>query len=209
MTPINVPLTMSFDNELILSTAISLAKEIPYQKYGTGFSNDNLTEQVRWVTIFNKENHIAKIKESLGEDFSSFPLHEVLFFNLPPGKKTLVHRDVREGYVCPEFALNLPLQDSNKVLMTWYTSDVSKQKTVPINMTREEAAIYFSTKAEISTDTIIDQIYYSQPHITNILVWHDVKNESTETAYFISLRFELDFTHEQIISKFSPISELN
>lgn len=207
MTPINVPLSMPFDNELLLSTVISLSKEISYQKYGSGFSNDKLTEQVRWVSIFNKENHISKIRESLGEDFSSFPITEVLFFTLPPGKKTLVHRDTREGYACPEFALNLPLQNSDKVLMTWYTHDCGPKKILT-NLSREEASINFITKADMSDDDVVDQIYYTQPHITNILVWHDVKNESTENAYFISLRFDLNITHEHIISKFSPANEL-
>ena len=207
MTPLNVPLLMPFDNKLLLSTALSLSNEIPYQKFGTGFSDDKLLRQNRWVTIFNKEYHISKFKESLGENFSSLPLEEVFFFCLPPGKKTLVHRDVREGYVCPEFALNLPLQDSEKVLMSWYTNK-GNQKKMPPNMTREEAAKYFITRAEMSADDTIDQIYYTQPHITNILTWHDVKNESTETAYFISLRFTLSCTREQVISNFSTVDKL-
>lgn len=203
MTPINVPLSFQFDNELLLSTVISLSKEITYQKYGSGFTKDNLSEQVRWVSIFNTENHISKIKESLGEDFASFPIIEVLFFTLPPGRKTLVHRDTREGYDCPEFALNLPLKNSDNVCMKWYTHGRGQNK-ITTDMLYTEASVNLFTRVPVSDDDCIDQIYYTQPYITNILKWHDVKNESIENAYFISLRFSLSITHDQIISKFNP-----
>jgi hypothetical protein len=207
MTDLNIPISLKFDNELILSNVIKLSNEITYQKYGSGFTDESLTETVRWVTIFNTENHISKIKESLGEDFASLSIVEVLFFVLPPLKQTRVHRDTRDGYSCPEFALNLPLKNSSDVCMSWYLNNVPEKK-ITTEMTSEEIKYNLRLRGNVSDASCISQIYYTQPYITNIVQWHNVKNNSTENAYFISLRFNLDCTCEQLISNFSPTNGL-
>lgn len=154
------------------------------------------------VTACNK-NTVAKISMILG---NKLPIHSILYFQMQPTVNSIIHIDKNSEDPKPfqaTFALNLPLANSNNVLMNWYSknsSDVDTGKFVGPNG---------SATPSISKDkvTCIDQIYYTNPHIVKINDWHSVENQSTtEVAQFISLRFVAPL--DQVISLFRQSFEM-
>jgi hypothetical protein len=129
---------------------------------------------------------VEKISMILG---SKLPIHTILYFQLQPTVSSLIHIDknLKDPRAFQSmFALNLPLANSDKVSMNWYSMnspDVGIDEFIGPNG---------SATASVSKDkvTCIDQTYYTNPYIVKIHDWHSVENQSTtEVAQFISLRF--------------------
>jgi hypothetical protein len=137
------------------------------------------------VTACNKIM-VEKISILLG---SKLPIHTILYFQLQPTVSSLIHIDknLKDPRAFQSmFALNLPLANSDKVSMNWYS------KNSPDVDVSEFTGPNGSATASISKDeaTCIDRAYYTNPHIVKIHDWHSVENQSiTDVAYFISLRF--------------------
>ena len=117
------------------------------------------------------------------------PIKSILYFTLQPLQSSIIHIDTNlsnKKNNDPEFALNLPLLNSDKVLMKWYSE----------NNPNIDFDIYVGPNGTPTPSilenrvTLIDQLYYTNPHIVKINTWHSVQNESIQdVAHFISLRF--------------------
>lgn len=148
------------------------------------------------VTACNK-SMVGKISMLLG---SKLPIHTILYFQMQPTVNSIIHIDKNSKDPTAfqaMFALNLPLINSDKVLMNWYSKNSSNVDT------EEFIGPNGSATPAISKDkvTCIDQTYYTNPHIVKINDWHSVENQSTtEVAQFISLRFVEPI--DQVISSF-------
>jgi hypothetical protein len=118
----------------------------------------------------------------------SIPIKSILYFKLQPLQPSVIHIDtnISNKNNDSEFALNLPLLNSDKVLMKWYSD----------NNPNIDFDIYVGPNGTSTPSilenrvTLIDQLYYTNPHIVKINTWHSVQNESIQDiAHFISLRF--------------------
>ena len=119
----------------------------------------------------------------------SIPIKSILYFTLQPLQSSIIHIDTNLSNKNnnTEFALNLPLLNSDKVLMKWYSE----------NNPNIDFDIYVGPNGTPTPSilenrvTLIDQLYYTNPHIVKINTWHSVQNESMQdVAHFISLRFD-------------------
>lgn len=116
------------------------------------------------------------------------PIHSILYFKLLPTEASIIHIDknLANKNNDAEFALNLPLLNSDKVIMRWY-SDNNPITDYEIFIGPNGTNTPSLPKDRV---TCIDQLYYTSPHIVRINDWHSVENESTTNiAHFISLRF--------------------
>ena len=146
---------------------------------------------------------VAKISMILG---SKLPIHTILYFQMQPTVNSIIHIDKNSKDPTAfqaMFALNLPLINSDEVLMNWYSknsSDVDTGEFVGPNGSATPSILKDNV-------TCIDQIYYTNPHIVKINDWHSVENQSTTgVAQFISLRFVAPL--DQVISSFSQRFEM-
>jgi hypothetical protein len=142
-------------------------------------------------------NTITKISMILG---NTLPIHTILYFRMNPTVHSIIHIDKNlENPTAfqASFGLNLPLTNSDSVLMKWYSknnSDADLETFVGPNGTPTPLI----TKDQV---TCIDKMYYTDPFIVKINDWHSVENQSTTSiAQFISLRFSAPI--EQIITTF-------
>ncbi len=140
---------------------------------------------------------VLQIHNLLGIDI---PIQSILYFKLPPTKDSAIHIDINLSKKTKgvEFALNLPLMNSDKVLMRWYLdNDPETNFDVFTGPNGTDTPSLPKDRA-----TCIDQVYYTSPHIVKICDWHSVENESTtDTAHFISLRFfsPLDIVMDRLV----------
>ena len=118
------------------------------------------------------------------------PIQSILYFKLNPNQVGIIHIDknLSNETKGAEFALNLPLINSDNVLMRWYRDNESnKNFDIFTGPNGTDTPSLPKDRA-----TCIDQVYYTSPHIVKINDWHSVENESTtDVAHFISLRFFL------------------
>jgi len=148
------------------------------------------------VTSCDK-NVINKISMTLGKKLL---IHNILYFCMNPTVHSVIHIDKNLGdptVFQASFGLNLPLANSNSVLMRWYSKNnsvadletfVGPNGTLTPLITQDRA-------------TCIDEVYYDNPIIVKINDWHSVENQSaTGVAQFISLRFVAPI--EQVIKAF-------
>jgi DNA-binding transcriptional MerR regulator len=114
-------------------------------------------------------------------------LQSVVFFIIPPNNYSSIHVDSHSPATVPwnSMATNLPLVNCNNVKMSWYKSIKNRFIT---NYDVEPPVPTLS----IDQAELIDSIYYTQPIQVQILEWHQVSNESSDFAYFCSLRFFKD-----------------
>ena len=130
----------------------------------------------------------------------NIPIQSILYFTLPPTTVGGIHIDINLSKKTKgvEFALNLPLLNSDKVLMRWYLdNDPETNFDVFTGPNGTDTPSLPKDRA-----TCIDQVYYTSPHIVKICDWHSVENESTtDTAHFISLRFfsPLDIVMDRLV----------
>ena len=131
-------------------------------------------------------NTITKISMILG---NTLPIHTILYFCMNPSVHSIIHIDKNlENPTAfhASFGLNLPLANSDDVLMRWYSKnnlDTDLETFVGPNGTPTPLI----TKDQV---TCIDKMYYDNPFIVKINDWHSVENQSTtDVAQFISLRF--------------------
>lgn len=132
------------------------------------------------------KNTITKISTILG---NKLPIHTILYFRMKPDIRSIIHIDKNSKdpkAFQATFGLNLPLANSNSVLMRWYSkknSDTDLESFVGPNG---------SPTPSIAEDKVIciDKTYYDKPLVVKINDWHSVENQSTtNVAQFISLRF--------------------
>jgi hypothetical protein len=142
-------------------------------------------------------NTITKISMLLG---NKLPIHTILYFCMNPTVHSIIHIDKNlenTALFQASFGLNLPLANSNDVLMRWYSKnnlDTDLETFVGPNGTPTPLI----TKDQV---TCIDKMYYIDPLIVKINDWHSVENQSTtDVAQFISLRFFASI--EQVIKAF-------
>ena len=137
------------------------------------------------VTSCDK-NTITKISMLLN---SKLPIHTILYFCMKPNVCSIIHIDKNSKdskAFQATFGLNLPLANSDSVLMKWYSKnnwDTDLETFVGPNG---------SLTPSIAEDkvTCIDKMYYVKPLVVKINDWHSVENQSTTgVAQFISLRF--------------------
>ena len=118
----------------------------------------------------------------------NIPIQSILYFTLPPTTVGGIHIDINLSKKTKgvEFALNLPLLNSDKVLMRWYLDNDPKTNfDVFTGPNSTDTPLLSKNRA-----VCIDELYYTSPHLVKINDWHSVENESTtDTAHFISLRF--------------------
>ena len=116
------------------------------------------------------------------------PIQSILYFKLPPTTVGVIHIDINLSNKTKnaEFALNLPLMNSDKALMKWYIDNDPKTNfDVFAGPNSTDTPLLSKNRA-----VCIDELYYTSPHLVKINDWHSVENESTtDTAHFISLRF--------------------
>lgn len=145
------------------------------------------------------ENVINSISKVLKNEL---PLHSILYFEIPFKFKGIIHMDSNlddTTKFMPRFALNIPLQNCDKVKMTWY-----KKKTEDILHT------VFQGPSGTKTPTISgkkvtykDSIYYTKSHLVKIDDWHSVENEADDSnAKFISVRFNA-IPYSMVYKKFN------
>jgi hypothetical protein len=118
----------------------------------------------------------------------SIPIKSILYFKLQPLQSSVIHidTDISNKNNEPEFALNLPLLNSDNVLMKWYSDNdpnINHDIFIGPNGT-------LTPSLPNNRVTCTDQLYYTNPHIVKIDAWHSVQNESlSDVAHFISIRF--------------------
>ena len=140
---------------------------------------------------------VLQIHNLLGIDI---PIKSILYFKVPPSTVSAIHIDTHLSHKTKgvEFALNLPLMNSDKVLMRWYLDNDPETNFNIITGPNSEVV----PSLPKDRATCIDQVYYTSPHIVKICDWHSVENESTtDTAHFISLRFfsSLDIVMNKLV----------
>ena len=205
MTKYYKPVNYSYDHLALLSVLNSAIKGCP-------------SEHVAGSHIITNETYIQTISDILGKIFKDFRLDAILFFKLYSGQSSNVHKDVMSDFVGGEnlfakMALNLPLQNADKVRMKWYTAKEDSH-AIP-NYTpqtpRQPGSIVTDIKLMPSVrlnrcdiNKCVESTCYTSPMIVSINNWHSVLNESTETASFVSIRFTPDVTLKKLISKFGP-----
>ena len=184
------------DHSLLLSKQNYITLSFDYNKSAILKILENVP--VPNLVVSCNKSIIAKIGMILG---SKLPIHTILYFKLQPTVNSIIHIDKNSKDPTAfqaMFALNLPLINSDEVLMSWYSKnslDVDTDAFIGPNG---------SSTPSISKDnvTCIDQTYYSNPHIVKINDWHSVENQSTTgVAQFISLRFVEPL--DQVLSSFS------
>jgi len=218
MTKYYKPTTLSYDRSVILSALLDTIKDSEVEKYGS---------------IVIERKHHELINDVLKEQFKNIPsVRAVLLWVFSPGRTSSIHKDIPvryEGDQTPfnKFALNIPLQTADLVHMKWFDEkEGAATKSTYVHSIGPSAAdglIYrlngllkenlnhnyikpqSSPKIDEADAEQIDDVYYTQPNIVSINTWHSVTNESvTETAIFASIRFNVDITLEQLISKLGP-----
>ena len=204
MTKYYKPVNYSYDHLALLSVLNSAIKEYP-QMHGPG------------CYLIPLQIYVPTIPDILGKMFRNIPLDAILFFKLNSRQGSTVHKDVTSDFVGGEnlfakMALNLPLQNADKVRMKWYTAkeDVILQPNYIPNAEIDQNNLDYiklTHGAKLNRCDInkcVENTYYTSPMIVSINNWHSVLNESTETASFVSIRFTPDITLEKLISKFGP-----
>lgn len=134
------------------------------------------------------------------------PIQSILYFKLQPSEVGIIHIDknLSKKTNNAEFAFNLPLLNSDNVLMKWYIdNDPSINCEIFTGPNGTNTPLLPKNRAHC-----IDQLYYTSPHIVKINDWHSVENKSTtDIAHFISLRF---FSPLDIVMKeLSPYSRID
>lgn len=183
------------------------------------------SEHISGCHIITNETYIQTISDILGEIFEDFSIHSVLFFRFSPGLASTVHKDVQSDFAAGEnlfakMALNLPLQNADKVIMKWYTAKedahaipnyTPQTPRLPGEQARPDpnptSYIKLMHSVRLNKSDInecVENTYYTNPIIVSINNWHSVTNESTETASFVSIRFSENITLEKLMSKFGP-----
>lgn len=142
-------------------------------------------------------NTIKKISMLLDRKLT---IRNILYFCMKPNVRSIIHIDknVKDPTTFQAtFGLNLPLSNSDPVVMRWYSknnSDIDLETFVGPN----------GTPTPLITEdkvTCIDNMCYTKPLIVKINDWHSVENQSTTgVAQFISLRFSEPI--EQVIKAF-------
>jgi len=118
-------------------------------------------------------------------------LQSIIFFIMPPNDKSAIHldaptQDLRAATIpWNPMATNLPLVNCNNVKMSWYKS-INNQFIMNYDVEPPVPTL------SIDQAELIDSVYYTQPIQVQILEWHQVSNESSDFAYFCSLRFFKD-----------------
>jgi hypothetical protein len=140
---------------------------------------------------------VLQIHNLLGIDI---PIRSILYFKVPPTEVSAIHIDLYKKIKGVEFALNLPLLNSDKVVMRWYLDNDPKTNfDVFTGPTGIDTPFLPKHRA-----VCIDELYYTRPHFVKINDWHSVENESTtDTAHFISLRFfsPLDIVMNRLVRR--------
>jgi len=175
------------------------------------------SEHISGCHIIPLQIYVPTIPDILGKIFKDFRLDGILFFKLYSGQSSTVHKDVTANFkggenLFAKMALNLPLQNADKVRMKWYTAkeDVILQPNYLPNAEIDQNNLDYiklTHGAKLNRCDInkcVENTYYTSPMIVSINNWHSVLNESTETASFVSIRFTPDITLEKLISKFGP-----
>lgn len=212
MTKYYKPVNYSYDHLALLSVLNSAIKGCP-------------AEHVSGSHIITNETYIQTISDILGEIFEDFLIHSVLFFRFKSGLASTVHKDVTSDFeggenLFAKMALNLPLQNADKVRMKWYTAKedaVLQPNYTPLTplqpgsiVTDPNPPSYIKllhsgvTLNRCDINKCVENTYYTNPMIVSINNWHSVMNESTETASFVSIRFSQNITLKKLISKFGP-----
>jgi len=205
MTKYYKPVNFSYDHLALLSVLNSAIKEYP-QMHGPG------------CHLIPLQTYVPTIPDILGKIFKDFRLDAILFFKLYSGQSSTVHKDVMSDFVGGEnlfakMALNLPLQNADKVRMKWYTAkDVifQPQPNYIPNAEIDQNNLYYIKQTpgvhlnRCDINRCVESTCYTNPIIVSINNWHSVMNESTEMASFVSLRFGKDVTLKKLISKFGP-----
>jgi hypothetical protein len=149
------------------------------------------------VTTCDK-NTITKISMILGNKLS---IHTILYFRMDPTVHSIIHIDKNlqdPTSFQASVGLNLPLANSDSVLMRWYCETTSNRNLETFVGPTDGTVAPSITKDRV---TCIDKTYYTDPLIVKINDWHSVENQSTTAvAQFISLRFYAPI--EQIITTF-------
>ena len=182
------------------------------------------SEHISGSHIITNETYIQTISDILGKIFKDFRLDGILFFKLYSGQSSNVHKDVMSDFVGGEnlfakMALNLPLQNADKVRMKWYTAkedshaipnytpQTPRQPGSIVTDPNPPSYIKLMPSVRLNRCDInkcVESTCYTSPMIVSINNWHSVLNESTETASFVSIRFTPDVTLKKLISKFGP-----
>ena len=175
------------------------------------------SEHISGAHIIPLETYLPAISDIFGEIFKDFPLHAVLFFKFNSGLMSNVHKDVTLDFeggenLFAKMALNLPLQNADKVIMKWYTAkedaliqpNYTPRSVTDRNNSSRTKLMHSVSLNKSDINECVENTYYTNPIIVSINNWHSVMNESTETASFVSIRFSADVTLEKLISKFGP-----
>jgi hypothetical protein len=198
------PVNYSYDHLALLSVLNSAIKGCP-------------TEHVSGCHLIPRQIYAPTIPGILGKIFKDIPIDGILFFKLYSGQGSTVHKDVTADFEVGEnlfakMALNLPLQNADKVRMKWYTAkeDVVLQPNyIPNAEIDKKNSDYVKLTHGVKLNRCdinrcVENTCYTRPMIVSINNWHSVLNESTETASFVSIRFTPDVTLKKLISKFGP-----
>lgn len=121
----------------------------------------------------------------------------MLYFAVSANKQAEIHIDenIELSNVPGNFALNLPLLNSQDTDMQWF-------RKKDINIPDSYNVGHFTGKFRVlryDDAECVDVVTYTQPTIVNICDYHAVRNRSNDPSYFISLRFGSSVTKEMLI----------
>lgn len=132
---------------------------------------------------------------------NTFPIFGILYFRVPANTTGIIHIDKNLDtpfQPVPKFALNLPLENSDQVLMRWFSTHLSNSEIDTFTGPNGTNTPYLKQE----NANCIDETYYNKPCIVKIDDWHSVENQSLSgMAEFISIRFSIPL--QLLIKKFS------
>lgn len=132
---------------------------------------------------------------------NTLPIFGILYFRVPTNTTSIIHIDKNLDnlfHPTPNFALNLPLENSDQVLMRWFSNNLSDSDLDTFTGPNGTKTPYLKQE----NATCIDETYYNKPCIVKIDDWHSVENQSISgMAEFISIRFSIPL--QLLIKKFS------
>jgi hypothetical protein len=132
---------------------------------------------------------------------NTLPVAGILYFRINPATESVIHIDKnldKLNQPTPKFALNLPLRNSDQVLMRWFSNNLS-DSDIDVFVGPNGTTTPLLAKQNA---TCIDETYYTKPCIVKIDDWHSVENQSTSNvAEFISIRFSIPL--QLLVKKFS------
>ena len=167
------------------------------------YSGEKIIEFLPQIISLNPK--FAKNVYSCGPDFTKKiesilnlkNFDRILYFVMPPKHKSRIHIDMNtETKQVQKISFNLPLTQCNGVIMNWY----DKNPDAPTSQFLGSHMSSFPV-LEPSDSTLLSTYELNRPMIAAVDSWHNVENHN-ETGYdehFISIRFPLETTYEDIL----------